>query len=178
MKTDLEIARERLSNIENGPKTKTHSRMFLLDTSGSMLGFKLEHAKRALNTHIKPGDGIITFDSSVHYVIKDDIGAIFAGHLTAMLPAIKEAIKYKCSHIILITDGMPNVDGETADVTDFVLHQMRGIRIDSIGIGNDCQQEFLNSISKCTNGTSFHIDDPEQLSGVVGLLTSGSSINL
>ena len=178
MNANLEIARKRLSNIMNEPKATLHARMFLLDTSGSMDGFKILYAKKALESHIKPDDGILAFDSEVHYVLQKDIGGILTGDLTAMLPAIKEAISYKCNHIILITDGMPNVGGETSDVTDFVLHQIRGIKIDTIGIGDDCEEEFLASISKCTNGTTFHIDDPEQLTGVVGLLTCGNSINL
>lgn len=181
MKTSLELAKERLASVKNesAAATTTHSRMFLLDTSGSMsLGLKIEYAKKALTTHIKPGDGVIAFDSDIHYIPGNKVDDILTGDLTAMLPALKEAMKFKCSHIILITDGQPNVEGDTFDVTDYVLHGIRGVRIDTIGIGNDCEKEFLESLSKATNGTSYHVDNPDQLTGVVGLLTDGSSINL
>ena len=178
MKSKLELARQRIATINRTNNPRVHSRMFLLDTSDSMRGFKLQYAKQALNYHIKSGDGILTFDNNVHYVTKDLIGRIDTNGLTAMLPAIKEAVTYKCSHVILITDGQPNVEGETDDVTDFVRHSIRGIKIDTIGIGDDCELEFLASISKSTGGTNYFIDDPEQLTGIVGLLTAGSSINL
>lgn len=178
MKTELEIARERVASLNEAPKRSTHSRMFLLDGSGSMQGFKMMYAKEALKKHMKPGDGILVFDDTVHYIPEKFIDNITPGNLTAMLPALKEALTYKCIHIILISDGQPNKGGDTFEVTDFVRHSIRGVKIDTIGIGDDCEQEFLASISDFTNGTTVHIDDPEQLTGVVGLLTCGDSINL
>lgn len=178
MENELEKARQRIAALSQMKKRISHSRMFLLDGSGSMNDFKLMYAKEALKKNIRSGDGILTFDDDVHYIFEDQIDRITNGNLTAMLPALKEAVSYKCIHIILISDGQPNKGGETADVTDFVRHQITGIKIDTIGIGDDCELQFLESISKATNGTSIFIDNPRQLTGVVGLLTSGNSINL
>jgi hypothetical protein len=91
--------------------------------------------------------------------------------MTAMLPAITLALTLRARHIIMITDGQPNKGGEVMDVIDFLSH-IHGVRVDTIGIGNDCDTPFLDRVSKITKGKAVHIQEPEELDRAIQLLAA------
>jgi hypothetical protein len=99
------------------------------------------------------------------------VSGLFVEGDTAMLPAIINAIEKKVSHIILITDGWANVGGNSFDILDYVA-TLTGVKIDTIGIGSDCDHYMLKQISQMTRGGNYKVDDPMQLNGIVGLLAS------
>ena len=152
-------------------KSKTHNLMFLLDTSTSMVGEKLQCAKEALNLHRKPTDGLIVFGEKTMYITPTKLESVQPWGMTSMLPALEEAIKYKPYRIILISDGYPNLGGGIPEVLEFV-GELVGVRIDTIGIGTDCDKAFMESVSEITGGTNFHIDEPHELSGKVQMLVA------
>jgi len=175
---ELEKARAELARVLNGGQdNNVHDRAFLLDVSTSMSGMKLEEAKRALLKNAKDEDLVITFGTDVHTVPKSMVSGLFVQGDTAMLPAIQQAVDMKVSHMILITDGWANIGGNSFDVIDFVA-TLTGVKIDTIGIGNDCDHVMLRQISTMTKGGNYKVDDPMQLNGVVGMLSAPKSINL
>lgn len=168
----LELARAELAKtLAGGDVAYDSGRAFLLDISSSMVGMKLEEAKRSLLKNARNNDLIITFGYETHVIPKDMVSSLFVDGDTAMLPAIEKAVAMKISHIILITDGWPNVGGDQFAIMEYVAH-LSGIKIDTIGIGQDCDHMLLKNISKMCGGSNYKVDDPMQLNGIVGLLAS------
>jgi len=177
---ELEKARAELAKAFGGGSSASSSdRAFLLDISDSMHGNKLEEAKKALLKHAKPNeDLIIVFGRDVAVLQYHMISAILTKGDTAMLPAIMEAVYYNVSHIVLITDGGANTGGGPFECIEYV-SQLKGVKIDTIGIGRDCDDELLQQLSYLTGGNTYHVNDPFQLSGIVGLLSAPQkAINL
>lgn len=170
MNLTLEQLRQEVNSLKS-PNQKIHERFFLLDVSDTMRGQKLTLAKEALLKYFKDDDGLIVFGETAYYVNKAELPALMTFGSTAMLPAISMAMTLKARHIIMITDGQPNKGGWVEDVIDYVSH-IRGIRIDTIGIGNDCDILFLDRVSKITKGKAIHIQQPEELDGAVQLLAA------
>jgi len=160
-----------------------HNRMFLLDVSDSMAGEKLTNAKLALDKYKKPIDGLILFGDKAHY-ISGNISTLLTSGMTAMLPALKMAIECSPTGIIIITDGMPNKDGNPEDVIAYV-SSLTGIRIDLIGISRgdrygswDIDTAFIETIASMTGGRSMIIEDPSKLSDSVKLLCAPETIQI
>jgi len=150
-----------------------HNRMILIDSSGSMAGPKIEHAKQALKKYCKKDDGIVAFSTKAYYISGvHRVDTISATGLTAMFPAIEIAIEKKPKNIIMITDGCPNVGGDASDIIVYV-SGLFGVKIDCIGIGNpeldfDLDLPFLDRISKMTGGKMVHILNADELEGAIG----------
>lgn len=179
----LEELRERAKMVELYSTERHHNRMFLLDVSDSMSGKKLECAKTALDLYKSAADGLILFGDKAHY-ISGDLGNILTSGLTALLPAIKLAMAYMPTRLIIITDGMPNKDGQPEDVITYV-SSLTGIRIDLIGISRgddgaswDIDPIFIEKLALMTGGRSIIIKDPTKLSNSVKLLCAPGTIQL
>lgn len=173
MNFDLEILRKEVRNMKGSGSSfqQIHERFFLLDVSDTMRGQKLELAKEALQKYFRDDDGLIVFGETAYYVNKTEIPTIMTFGMTAMLPAITLALNLRARHIIMVTDGQANQGGEPPDIIDFISH-IHGVRIDTIGIGNDCDIPFLDRVSKMTKGKSIHIHQPEELDGAIQLLAA------
>ena len=169
---ELKRGKNKYTFKDDGIK-RTHDKMFLLDVSLSMSGNKLQNAKIALDKYIKAGDGLIVFGEEAHYIPEGQLNTIQPYGLTAMLPAIVLSMKYNAVELIIITDGDPNQGGNTMNVLDYV-SGLTGIKIDTIGIGDDCDISFLETLSEGTGGKSIHVDSPEYLDGAIALLCAPS----
>ncbi len=149
-----------------------YSVFLLLDVSGSMSGNKIEDAKEALIHFLTSIDfeenevGVITFGEGVQrYPLTRDrvslektIKSLFANGGTPMLAAIQtsyEELKDKLNSVMVIaTDGQPNEPVvEIIRYSNFV--KENDIRIITIGIGSDVNENFLKELASSPEDYHF-----------------------
>ena len=163
---------------------------FVLDTSGSMAGPKLEQAKKALRfclANLSPDDRfeIIRFateaESQFNALVKADktnldkaeaavaafkpIGGTAIGEALDKALALRKSDEARPYLVVFLTDGIPTV-GETRE--DLLVDQVRKLntastRIFSFGIGNDVNTHLLDRIATETKAISQYASDKEDL---------------
>lgn len=180
----------------------------LLDTSGSMTGYKMDVAKQgasALLSRIPEGNKVtfITFSDNVK-VIKEavdpqsveDLSSITASGQTVLYTALLTANKIARSHempsyVLLLTDGNPT-DQTNTEVYSAIQFS-KDLQIIAFGIGDDYNEVLLKTLADKTNGLFYHISDPNEIAEklpkkavteiaaknvVVDLVTEGSGTKL
>jgi hypothetical protein len=149
--------------------------VFVVDKSGSMSGPKLDTAKRQLLDVIDrlPNGtriGVVFFDNTFWTYPIDDhelvtltstnrkyahnfVGMIDANGSTAAVPALKEAAAIGARHIVFLSDGLAN-DGGDGDALIALAAEYghRGIRIDTVGVGDDTDDRVMTRIAEATGG--------------------------
>ncbi len=164
--------------------------VFVLDTSGSMAGKKMEQARKALqfcveNLNDKDRFEVIRFSTEteplfngLHDVNKESRNKAnsFAESLkaiggTAIHPALQAALKLRPEKserpfvVIFITDGMPTV-GETREDSIVKLvdaETARKTRVFCFGVGHDVNTHLLDRISEETRAFSTYVLPDEDL---------------
>lgn len=150
-----------------------------LDTSGSMTGYKIELAKQGaieLFKRIPKGNKVsfITFSSNVTVIkefvdpldLTNEILQIAAGGQTALyttiLTANSLAKKYQMpTYLLLLTDGNPT---DETNVGNYLkLPYFEKMQVYSFGIGDDYNEQLLQSISDKTSGVMYHISDANEI---------------
>lgn len=164
--------------------------VFVVDTSGSMAGKKLEQARKALsfcveNLNTDDRFEVIRFStdseplfnglrevnkqsrsSALSFV--DSFKAIGG---TAIHPALQSALKLRPENgnrpfmVIFLTDGMPTV-GETKEdrIVELVSPEVaRKTRVFCFGIGNDVNTHLLDRITEQTRAVSTYVLPDENL---------------
>lgn len=163
--------------------------IFVLDSSGSMSGKKIEQAKEAVRfiiNHLEAGDkfAIVDFDDGVDVLsarmapanpenrekalgfvdeIEDSGGTNINDALLRALEMIEQ--DERPNYILFLTDGLPTVGVTgTADILKNIsrantLHS----RIFVFGVGYDVNTELLDRISSDNRGTSAYIGENDDL---------------
>lgn len=167
--------------------------VFVIDTSGSMSGEKIEQAKQALTFclhRLNPGDNfnVISFNSHITksqeelIVAKPDaikhaltyVGDLQADGGTDIDKALKEAMRQlplgdAPNMIIFLTDGQPTV-GE-CDIHRIINNtkskNATNVRLFSFGVGYDVNTTLLDKISLDNKGTSDYIEPQENIEAKV-----------
>lgn len=166
---------------------------FVLDTSGSMKGEKIEQARNALTFCIKSlnkGDrfNIIRFATDTEsfskslvvgdkknkdsaYGFINEIKARGGTNINdALILALKGNGSSKRPHIVVfITDGEPTV-GETdlPDIIDNVERENKdNARIFVFGVGEDINTHLLDNISSKNHGVSEYVEPTENIDSIV-----------
>lgn len=163
--------------------------VFVLDTSGSMDGEKIEEAKRSLkfclhNLNREDRFDLITFsstvrtfgdslseatkktvDEAVQFVeeIKARGGTDIHGALTEALKRVKD--RERPTMIVFITDGLPTV-GETDEegiVKDVTSSNRSHARLFAFGVGNDVNTHLLDKLTELNGGASDYLAPEEDL---------------
>jgi Ca-activated chloride channel homolog len=162
---------------------------FVLDTSGSMAGKKLEQAKKALqfcieNLNDNDRFEIIRFSTEVEPLFDKLMSASEANRQkardfvkdlkpiggTAIDDALKRAISLQTDHnerpfvVVFLTDGQPTVG--TTDPKAIVSHVKKdnsGTRIFSFGIGTDVNTHLLDEIAEATRAFNQYVLPEEDL---------------
>jgi Ca-activated chloride channel family protein len=154
--------------------------IFVLDTSGSMEGEKIEQAKNALEfvlDHLNPEDrfNVVSFSTGVRsYATKlrpaEERGEAqrFVRNLKAaggtdinraMLEALAMADKERPTIIIFLTDGLPTEGTVEVDtILNNVEQAARGnVRIFPFGVGDDVNTLLLDTMARNHRGASAYV---------------------
>lgn len=183
----LRIApRIELSDADIQPKDVA----FVIDTSGSMAGQKMEQTKRALKfclRSLNPQDrfNIYAFSTGVHpfrealVPVTDDVrkaadeyvGQLHAAGGTNIHAALQAALgddprdDSRPYLIVFMTDGQP-----TVDITDpeqirrnVVSKNVRNVRFHVFGVGSDVNTHLLDKLAEATRGSRDYCTENEDL---------------
>lgn len=167
--------------------------VFVVDTSGSMWGKKIEQAKGALqfclqNLNEEDQFNIISFDSSVS-IYKDSLLDASSSNIQQALSFVKSLDAGGCTNIdgaldlalkqlsqndrpnmvIFLTDGLPNVGESNIDkiIENAKQRNTANARIFSFGVGHDVNTKLLDKLSLDNKGASDYVRPSENIETVV-----------
>jgi Ca-activated chloride channel family protein len=174
--------------ISNETKPAAKDVVFVVDTSGSMAGAKLQQAQKALrfcveNLNAADRFEIVRFSTEAeplfHELVSadsdhrkrangfiDDFKPIGG---TAIADALQSALKVRPDKsdrpfvVIFLTDGLPTVGTRNADEIVAEIRKASGARIFSFGIGSDVNTELLDQIAEGTRAFSQYVLANEDL---------------
>ncbi len=166
-----------------------------VDTSGSMAGAKIQHARESARTVVEQlADGdllaLYSFESRVHphshlqslhpetrgrlHTIIDRFYANGATNLyQAVLDAKATVAHAPATHpvrrVILISDGRatvgPGSPHQLGRLGEEAIAQ--GVQISALGIGLDYDEYTLNALAERSSGRLYHLESTEQLASIV-----------
>lgn len=163
--------------------------VFVADTSGSMLGEKIDQAKRALKHCLKslhPDDryGILGFSTTVNEYSRalepaqtaavekacQWVDGLVAAGGTAIADALRSALALRTAEsrnftIVFLTDGLPTI-GETqvpAIVKSVKDNNTAQTRIFVFGVGDDVNTHLLDQLADETRAASVYVRPQENL---------------
>jgi Ca-activated chloride channel family protein len=179
-------SRESLSRIEEKDIT------FVLDTSGSMKGEKLEQAIDALTWCVKNlGDGdrfqVIRFSTqseplfdglvpatkgnvAVALEFIEGFRAIGGTYIEEALTQAMETVSSngRSHYVMFITDGKPTIGETDEDRLVSLISKRRGaVRVFTFGIGSDINTHLLDRITEETSGYRTYIGKGERIDNVI-----------
>jgi Ca-activated chloride channel family protein len=170
--------------------------LFVLDTSGSMRGEKIEQARAAMDyclQQLNPGDrfNVITFGTEVesfrHGLVarskphlaaaREFVDGVVAKGRTNIGGALAEALKAPAQPgrpriAIFLTDGTPTA-GEL--VPEKILEGVEAAnrsstRIFVMGVGDDVNAHLLDKLAEATDGSSEYVAEDEEIDAKVATL--------
>ena len=171
--------------------------IFVMDTSGSMRGEKIEQARAALDyciQHLDKTDrfNIVTFGTDVKTFRNDLVDTapenlqggpeaflsrtIIAHGQTNIAGALQKALAGKAAVgreriMIFVTDGAPTVGERSPDkIIAQVTKQNAGTKIFVMGVGNDVNAHLLDQLAEMTDGSSEYFAPKEELDAKVAAL--------
>lgn len=162
--------------------------VFVVDTSGSMAGAKLQQAKKALqfcveNLNAEDRFEIVRFsteaeslfgnvseaDSEHRKRASNFIADLKAIGGTAIADALQTAIKARGENterpflIVFLTDGLPTIGARNPDEILADVKKAGNARIFSFGIGSDVNTQLLDQIAEGTRAFSQYVLENEDL---------------
>jgi len=162
--------------------------VFVVDTSGSMAGAKLNQAKKALefcvenlnaedrfeivrfSTEAEPLFGkLVDADAGQRKRASDFIADLKPIGGTAIADALQAALKMQSAKsdrpfvVIFLTDGLPTVGSRNTDEIVASVKKAGGVRVFSFGIGSDVNTQLLDQIAENTRGFSQYVLANEDL---------------
>ena len=173
-----------------GNETKPSSKdvVFVVDTSGSMAGAKLQQAQKALrfcveNLNADDRFEIVRFSTEAEPLFRELVTAnsdhrkranAFIDDFkpiggTAIADALQSALKVRPDKsdrpfvVIFLTDGLPTVGTRNPDEIVANIKKTSGARVFSFGIGSDVNTQLLDQIAEGTRAFSQYVLANEDL---------------
>jgi Mg-chelatase subunit ChlD len=165
--------------------------IMLLDTSHSMIGYKMETAKLALAKFIKSIGrysedriALIEFDSSASLLWNLENVKRFGPRMLTFLASleadggtdIKKGLekaeellrrsRSELKHVIVMSDGR-TIDPDCRDILSQL--QKRNSTLSAVAIGEDADEHFLYSLARHGGGAYFKIQNPSELDKILKL---------
>src|SRR4051812_23964269 len=174
--------------LGNETKPAPKDIVFVVDTSGSMAGAKLQQAQKALKfcvENLNPDDRfeVVRFSTEAEPLFKDLVANDvdhrkraneFIDGLkpiggTAIADALQTALRLRPGKndrpfvLIFLTDGLPTVGSRNPDEIVADVKKASGVRIFSFGIGSDVNTQLLDQIAENTRAFSQYVLADEDL---------------
>ena len=174
--------------LSNETKPAAKDVVFVVDTSGSMAGAKLQQAQKALrfcveNLNADDRFEIVRFSTEAEPLFRelvpadsdhrkrangfiDDFKPIGG---TAIADALQSALKVRPEKsdrpfvVIFLTDGLPTVGPRNPEEIVANIKKASGVRIFSFGIGSDVNTQLLDQIAEGTRAFSQYVLANEDL---------------
>src|SRR3954463_12194496 len=174
--------------LSNETKPAAKDVVFVVDTSGSMAGAKLQQAQKALrfcveNLNADDRFEIVRFSTEAEPLFRelvpansdhrkrangsvDDFKPIGG---TAIADALQTALKVRPDKsdrpfvVIFLTDGLPTVGARNPEEIVTNIKKASGVRIFSFGIGSDVNTQLLDQIAEGTRAFSQFVLTNEDL---------------
>ena len=174
--------------LSNETKPAPKDVVFVVDTSGSMAGAKLQQAQKALrfcveNLNADDRFEIVRFSTEAEplfheLVLADSDNRKRANGFiddfkpmggTAIADALQSALKLRSGNdvrpfvVIFLTDGLPTVGTRNPEEIVANIRKANGVRIFSFGIGSDVNTQMLDQIAESTRAFSQYVLANEDL---------------
>jgi Ca-activated chloride channel family protein len=174
--------------LSNETKPAAKDVVFVVDTSGSMAGAKLQQAQKALrfcveNLNADDRFEIVRFSTEAEPLFRELVPADsdhrkrangFIDDLkpiggTAIADALQSALKVRPDKsdrpfvVIFLTDGLPTVGTRNPEEIVANIKKASGVRIFSFGIGSDVNTQLLDQIAEGTRAFSQYVLANEDL---------------
>src|SRR5206468_5575198 len=174
--------------VSNEAKPAAKDVVFVVDTSGSMAGAKLQQAQKALrfsveNLNTDDRFEIVRFSTEAEPLFRelvpadsdhrkrangfiDDFKPIGG---TTIADALQSALKVRPDKsdrpfvVIFLTDGLPTVGTRNPEEIVAIIKKASGVRIFSFGIGSDVNTQLLDQIAEGTRAVSQYVLANEDL---------------
>ncbi|WP_437674898.1 vWA domain-containing protein [Sorangium sp. So ce131] len=167
----------------------------LVDTSGSMQGAKIEHARAAAQAFVdRLADGDVVSLASFSDAAEERVAPTALGPATraAVARAIavlgtdgstnlfdglrlaeRHAVTAPATHavrrVVLISDGQANVGPSSPDVLGALAQRGvdRGVQVTALGVGADYDERTLNALAVASSGRLYHLTEAREMSSVL-----------
>jgi Mg-chelatase subunit ChlD len=180
---DTEATVLEIRDLSKGVRDVPLTVSLVVDVSESMMGEKLEEAKRALTSFsrsipLSASIQLVVFSDTVKVLARDltpedlpeHAARLSAGGHTALFDAVSKGTELLQEHsgrrvVLALTDGMANrgvVSMEKA-MTDA---ERAGVSLMFVGLGPDARKNRLTSMAERTGGKAVYTAQPEVLSGL------------
>lgn len=171
----------------------------VIDRSGSMQGKKLDYARKAACYAVEnllPTDriSVTIYDDQVEVIVPntlatnkefilntikritaDGMTALYDGWLQGSTQVSQHKQPEQLNRVILLSDGLANVGETNPDVIGSQVHSLskQGVSTTTMGIGEDFNEDLMQSISLSGDGNYYFIQNPEQLPSIFGAELQG-----
>ncbi len=167
----------------------------VIDTSGSMGGAKIQHARsaaRALVDKLSNGDlvGLFSFSDDVQErmpltALSDSSRPSFMTAISSLTPSggtnlfeglrsgeravFAAPVTHPVKRIVVLSDGQANVGPTSPDVLGALAArgEEHGIQVTAVGVGLDYDEQTLNALAVRSSGRLYHMSEPAALTGIL-----------
>lgn len=167
----------------------------VVDTSGSMAGDKIVHARSAAKRFIdglQDGDisSLVRFDDNAREIVAptlidrasrmrlgsavselsaDGATNMFEGIRLGGMHVMNAPSTHAVRRIVLLSDGIATAGPTSREVLGALADKAaaRGVQVTAIGVGLDYDEATLNEIAMRSSGRLYHVGNTEQLAGLM-----------
>lgn len=96
---------------------------------------------------------VVTIDATARDALVSYVKETYASGSTALIPAMRTAFLMNPRRVVLLSDGLGNIGGDSSDLLRDAREAMRGgVRIDTIGLGPDQDTSLMQNLATESGG--------------------------